>query len=183
MRNQPVRPTHGAGSAAGALRQRCRTTTAATAILTASIGSATGFATAPIDARAADPAPTRTSAGASAGTVPAAGGPAAGTLGGAAPAAPAEPPAPKPIPIPNIAAGAEAADSTLRTIEDSLAAPAAMSAITAELPAMARDVDAALRASRTDKAMKPANPASINAPNSRPICGAGPDIRLAVDCY
>jgi len=81
--------------------------------------------------------------------VPAAGGPAAGTLGGAAPAAPAEPPAPKPIPIPNIAAGAEAADSTLRTIEDSLAAPAAMSAITAELPAMARDVDAALRASRT----------------------------------
>ncbi len=81
--------------------------------------------------------------------MPAAGGPAAGTLGGAAPAAPAEPPAPKPIPIPNIAAGAEAADSTLRTIEDSLAAPAAMSAITAELPAMARDVDAALRASRT----------------------------------
>ncbi len=149
MRNQPVRPTHGAGSAAGALRQRCRTTTAAAAILTASIGAAAGFATAPIDARAADPAPTRTSAGASAGTVPAAGGPAAGTLGGAAPAAPAEPPAPKPIPIPNIAAGAEAADSTLRTIEDSLAAPAAMSAITAELPAMARDVDAALRASRT----------------------------------
>lgn len=97
------------------------------------------------------------------GVKPAAGAPAAipgsipgvpGTVGSGAPPPAASPPVPepKPIPVPNLSAAAEAADASLRALEDGLAVPAAMSAITTDLPAFSRDFDAAVRSSRTARA-------------------------------
>ena len=83
-------------------------------------------------------------AGAAAGTAPPAGAPGAGS-----PAAPPAATEPKPIPIPNVSAAAEAADASLRALEDGLAIPAGMRAIITELPNFSRDFDAAVRSSRT----------------------------------
>jgi small-conductance mechanosensitive channel len=69
---------------------------------------------------------------------------------GGAPTPASAPPAadPKPIPLANISASAEAADASLRAVEDALATPAAVDAIAADIVPFAREFDSVARASR-----------------------------------
>ena len=81
--------------------------------------------------------------------------PAAAAAAGAAGGAPAAPaggaaaaPEPKPIPLANVSVNAEAADAAMRAIEDTLAMPAAITTIAADLVPFSRELDSAVRASR-----------------------------------
>jgi small-conductance mechanosensitive channel len=101
-------------------------------------------ASAPAAPRPAAPSATTPAPGAGAAPAPAAGPPAAPAAGpGATP-----PPEPKPIPVANIPASAEAAEATLRGIEDALPMPSAIAAVADDLLPFAREFDAAMRASR-----------------------------------
>ena len=96
------------------------------------------LALAPLAIQAAD-----SGAPAAAPAAPAAGAaPAPGTPAGPAPGEP------KPIPVASIPASAEAADTTLRAMEEAIAMPANVSDIVAALGPFNREIDAALRASR-----------------------------------
>ncbi len=72
---------------------------------------------------------------------------------GAGPAAPATgshtpTPEPKPLPVATISTNAEAADASLRSLDDGLATPGAIATIAAELGPFAREFDTVARASR-----------------------------------
>jgi len=78
------------------------------------------------------------------GPAPASGaGPAAPATGSHTPA-----PEPKPLPVATISANAEAADASLRAIDEGLVTPGAIATIAAELGPFAREFDTVARASR-----------------------------------